>query len=36
VKKTLAEGDSSPSSRIARHYLELAREHKTLLENEET
>jgi len=36
VKKTLAEGESSPSSRIASHYLELAREHKTLLENEET
>lgn len=36
VKKTLADGESSPSSRIASHYLELAREHKTLLEEEET
>ncbi len=35
VKKTLAEGESSPSARIASHYLELAREHKTLLEEEE-
>ena len=28
VKKTLADSESSPSPRIARHYLELAREHK--------
>jgi carbonic anhydrase/acetyltransferase-like protein (isoleucine patch superfamily) len=36
VKKTLAEAESSLSSRIASHYLELAREHKTLLENGKT
>ncbi len=30
VKKTLDEGELSPSTRIARHYLALAREHKTL------
>jgi len=35
VKKTLAEGESSPSTRIAGHYLGLAREHRTLLEDEE-
>ena len=36
VKKTLAEGESSPSARIAGHYLELAREHRMLLEKGET
>jgi carbonic anhydrase/acetyltransferase-like protein (isoleucine patch superfamily) len=35
VKKTLAQGELSPSARIARHYLGLAREHKTLLGDEE-
>jgi hypothetical protein len=35
VKKTLAEGELSPSPRIARHYLGLARQHKLLTENED-
>lgn len=35
VKKTSAEGDLSPAARIARHYLDLAREHRALLENGE-
>ncbi len=30
VKKTMAEGEGSPSVRLARHYLGLAREHKAL------
>ena len=36
VKKTLAEGESSPATRIANHYIELAKEHRKLLESEET
>jgi carbonic anhydrase/acetyltransferase-like protein (isoleucine patch superfamily) len=32
VKKTFAEGKGSPSERIARHYIALAREHRALLE----
>lgn len=31
VKKTSVEGGLSPSARIARHYVELAREHEALL-----
>ena len=34
VKKTFAEGEPSPSTRIANHYVELAREHKSLAEKE--
>ena len=35
VKRALAEGGSSPSTRIARHYLDLAREHGALLKKKE-
>jgi carbonic anhydrase/acetyltransferase-like protein (isoleucine patch superfamily) len=34
VKKTLAEGGLSPSTRIAHRYRELAREHRALLKDE--
>ena len=36
VKKTLTEGGGSSSTRIAHRYLGLAREHKALLEKEQT
>ena len=36
VKKTLAEGGSSPSVRIAHRYRELARKHRALLQDEDT
>jgi len=36
VKKTLAQGGLSPSTRIARRYRELAREHRALLKDQET
>ena len=35
VKKTLTEKESSPSPRIACQYLELAREHKAIAEDQE-
>lgn len=33
VKKTLPAGEASPSVRIARHYLELAREHRKRIDS---